>query len=860
MGQQQPRHRNQDVITTRPVHAGLAASEQPSTGRSAEGGTRHELLDGLTSDQRRAVCHTDGPVLIVAAAGSGKTLVITRRIAYLLSGGIPAWSVLALTFTNKAAEEMRSRAQAIIPSHLGTARGLVVGTFHSFCARLLRRYANRLGLSPNYSIYDTADQIACIKEVIASLDLATNNFPPAAVLARISRAKNELMTPGQMTAEAHDFWSRHIARCYQAYQEELAARDAVDFDDLLMLTSLLLRDHEDVRGELQQRFQYVMVDEYQDTNRAQFLIAHILAASHRNICVVGDPDQSIYAWRGADIRNILDFESHYPDAAIIKLGENFRSSAPILLAADTLIQHNRHRHPKPLYTNRQGGVAPVALTGDDEHHEAALVVDALSEANEEHGLTWKDMAVFYRTNALSRVMEGALRDRGIPYRIVRGTAFYDRKEVRDVLCYLRVLLNPTDTASLKRIINFPARGIGGTTVKYIDAFARAHGLTFRAALNRADQIDGVSSRASGAIGKFLGLFSNWSGDGSFMGSEVVGGLAELVSRIIAESGLETHYSKSDSEEDRQRLDNLNELVSSAAEFERDLGEAVTTSHQGDEAQAQGEDIPGLDDGEFDPFGWVGVVRGEHEDGDDEEDQDVAADSAGRASLTLFDKLRAYLEQVALVSEADAVDPGAGAVQLMTLHAAKGLEFPMVAIIGMEEGLLPHVQSREDEMSLEEERRLAFVGITRAKEYLRLTCARMRTIRGVPVHTIPSRFLFECGPTIEGMEWLDRPGSDAGTARSGHDRPAAIERDVQAALDSTATTMTRGGQDGSGASRRRGSSGVYPVGTVVVHPQFGKGTIESSIGTGTTARVRVKFRGGIGVKTLVAEYARLKVVG
>ncbi|MBL1218440.1 MAG: hypothetical protein D8M59_13230 [Planctomycetes bacterium] len=824
-----------------------------------------DITAGLTDAQRDAVCHMEGPVLIMAAAGSGKTLVITRRIANLLASGVPAWSILALTFTNKAAEEMRRRVESMIPPHLGTSRGLVVGTFHSFCARLLRRYADRLGLSPNYSIYDTSDQTACIKEVIAALDLSSSNFRPAAVLAGISRAKNELVTPEQMLAESHDFWAKHTAQCYRAYQEELARRDAVDFDDLLMYTSQLLSNHEDVRTDLQQRFQYVMVDEYQDTNHAQFLIAHTIAAGHRNICVVGDPDQSIYAWRGADIRNILDFETHYPDACIIKLGENFRSTAPILAAADTLIQHNQHRHPKPLFTSRDGGVLPEVVAGADEHHEAMLVVDALSEAAEEHGLSWKDMAVFYRTNALSRVMEGALRDRGIPYRIVRGTAFYDRKEVKDVLCYLRVLLNPADTVSLKRVINFPTRGIGSTTVKKVEAFAAARGLNFRTALEQAREINGVSARAVKSIGSFLNLFSNWGGDGSFMGSEVVGELAELVSRVIVESGLEGHYKKSEADEDRQRLDNLDELVSSAAEFERDLEEVVATSHNGPENGSSDAHIPGLDDGEFDPFGWVGVIRSEQEESESD-DEDTGSEGNGRAPLTLFDKMRAYLEQVALVADADAVDPDAGAVQLMTLHAAKGLEFPMVAIIGLEEGLLPHMQSRDDEMKLEEERRLCFVGITRAQEYLRLTCARLRTMRGIPEYTIASRFLFECGQTIEGMERIDRVG-DAGSddgQRSFHQQHARgsrqgekRDRDAQAALDSTATTITRGRGAGT---QRRATGGTYPVGAVVVHPQFGKGTIESSTGKGATARVRVKFQGGIGTKTLVAEYARLKVIG
>jgi len=783
------------------------------------------LLQGLTEAQARAVLHTEGPLLVLAAAGSGKTLTITRRVAHLIAQGHPPWSILALTFTNKAATEMRERIERLVPPQSGTARGLVVSTFHAFCARLLRRYADRAGLNPDYTIYDAADQKAAIKDALERLDLSKSNFPPDSIAARISNAKNAMKRIEDIRAESGDFWSKQFVRIYEVYEQTLRQNGALDFDDLLLHVATLLRDDAQVREELRRRFQHVLIDEYQDTNHAQFLIADGLAAGHRRICVVGDPDQSIYGWRGADISNILEFQEHYPEAAVVKLGENFRSTAPILAVADHLIKHNVRRKDKPLFTRREGGEKPVVMTCVDEHHEAEFVAATLEALNREHGLAWKDMAVFYRTNALSRNIEAALRSRRIPYVLVRGTAFYDRKEVRDALAYLRIVLNPADGVSLTRIINEPPRGIGKTSLDRIEQFAAEQRLSLFDSLLRVREVKDLNARAVGAVERFARLVQGWRGEGSFMGVEASGELAALLRTIIAESGMEAALHAGKSEEDAQRLDNLNELITAVAEFEEEFAQR----------QAAGADAM------TDPFGF--------------EADDPA--EAGEKEPPLMARLRAYLEQVALVSDVEALDPDAGAVMLMTLHAAKGLEFPVVVMIGLEEGLLPHSRSRESEADLEEERRLCFVGLTRAKQRLILTHAVVRSWRGSREHTITSRFLNELPP--EGIDWLGREEAAryyAGESDpySGSDSSAGFGRrrergEFDNAQDERAVrewSASRGGDDSTG----------LPVGCRVEHPQFGEGTVESITRTGRHTRIRVRFR-HVGTKTIIAEFARLE---
>ncbi|HYF15483.1 MAG TPA: UvrD-helicase domain-containing protein [Phycisphaerales bacterium] len=768
------------------------------------------LLEDLTEPQRRAVLHTEGPLLVLAAAGSGKTRVITRRIAYLVGCGVPAWSILAVTFTNKAAGEMRERVERLLGgAGSRSGRGLTVTTFHSLCARLLRRYAEQAGLRPDFSIYDSGDQSALVKKVIESLQLSTANFPARSVLSAISAAKNDLLDAKGYAARAIDFSGRTIAKIYAGYERALRGANAADFDDLLLLTARMLRENEAVAGELRQRWQYLLIDEYQDTNKAQFVIASGLAGKGRpdtrgpNICVVGDPDQAIYGWRGADITNILEFEQAYPGCEVITLGENFRSTAPILAVADKLIRHNARRKHKDLFTKRSGGQPVEAVLCRDERHEAKLVVDWLRSLRDASGTgdgvraghAWKDMAVFYRTNALSRVMEEAFREAGVPYTIARGTAFYEREEVKSATAYLRVIANQADDVSLGRIINTPARGISDATVARLESRAAETGVPMMSALRElADSPAlaapmGLTPRAAASVQRFVGLMNSWTGAGSFMGEQITGSLADLVDRAIKESGLEDMYRKqarqSQSETDAERLDNLAELVSSARQFEM----------------------------EYDPAA------------------DAALDGSADGTPPLLAMLRAYLESIALVSDADTIDPALGSVTLMTLHAAKGLEFAGVAIVGLEEGLLPHARalSSGNPDDMEEERRLCFVGVTRAMRRLLLTSAKYRTIRGASERTTPSRFLAEMPQ--EHLAVRDLAGDD-----TQWDPGPEFEPDVAV------------------ARKKSEVAGMFPPGCLVRHPQFGVGTVKSLTG-GAQARALIDFR-DVGVKTLILEYARL----
>ena len=791
-------------------------------------------LDGLTKPQRDAVTHTEGPLLVLAGPGSGKTRVITMRIAHLISLGVPPWSILAVTFTNKAAAEMRER---VLRQILGAdasdeesrsdrrTRGLTITTFHSLCARLLRRYAEQAqipGLKPDYTIYDAADQAAAMKKVLKEMDLSSSNWPPRSVLSAISNAKNELLDAEAFAANAGDYYSTQLSKIYTRYSAALRQAGAIDFDDLLLYTARMLEEREDIRAELQRRWQYLLIDEYQDTNAAQFKIASLLAgdgpalpgpdqhSAGPNICVVGDPDQSIYAWRGADITNILEFEQQYPGARVITLGENFRSTGAIISIADTLIRNNRQRKHKDLFTNAGVGENAIVVTCRDERHEAEMVADFFNLLSEEEGLAWKDMAVFYRTNALSRVLEDALRQASIPYVIARGTAFYQREEVKTALAYLRVVANQADDVSLARIINTPARGIGKTSLDTIAGAASRSGIPLWEGLTRARELPGLTDRSLKAIDAFVATVNAWTGAGSFMGAQVASSLHELVERVIKESGLEAYYKKksmtSGQESDAERLENLDELVSSARAFEDEYDPADDpTQFPGAEAMAAGDAPP---------------------------------------VPPLLALLRAYLESVSLVADADQVDPASGAVTLMTLHAAKGLEFPAVAMIGLEEGALPHARAFESEDALEEERRLAFVGVTRAMRHLHISCAKYRTIRGATERMIPSRFLDELG-----REHITRSdqSDDHPPREPSFDAGAMMMGDLEKIREQRAAI--------SAASDRYKAE--FPPGCIVRHPQFGEGQVISVTG-GQHARAKVKFR-HVGEKTLVLEYARLRRV-
>ena len=757
-----------------------------------------DLLQDLTPEQQQAVTATDGPVLILAGAGSGKTRVLTRRIAYLAAQGVDPSSILAITFTNKAAGEMRARVERVTGRRLRDFGRLVhdgptICTFHSLCLRILRHYGDILGVPRNFNIYDTSDQNKLMKQVLKDLDISSTNFPANKLLGTISNAKNALTSAADFAAVANDFFQKTVARAYLRYEQELVKNEAMDFDDLISRTVTGLRDRPDVLRELQDRFTYIHIDEYQDTNRAQYILAHVLADKNKNLCVVGDPDQSIYAWRGADLRNILDFEGDYPKATVVRLERNYRSTAVILALADALIANNTQRKEKKLVANTPGGEPATLLLCQDEQDEAREVTALLMKLKADDAYDWSDMAVFYRMNSLTRVMEDALRREHVPYQIARGTEFYNRKEIKDSLAYLRLIANTNDEVSLTRIVNTPTRGISDPSVKSLQAFGVARGLGLFDALRRADDCDALNARAKASVAKFVGQIDHWrslanidepddnplpsleemeADDddlGMFSGAPEPQraadplGVRELLERVVAQSGLEAYLHKTGGDE-KDELANVGELITGASEFD--------------------EQNPG-------------------------------------------GSLHDYLHTVALVSDAEHMKGAGGSVTLMTLHAAKGLEFPVVSIIGLEDGCLPHSRARDSLTELEEERRLAFVGITRAEQRLILSKATYRTVRGIRERTIPSAFLGELPP--EHLDTIDRT-SFADVASFG-------TRDAQR------TVMRTEGDRVAGRFR---------VGQRVRHPKFGAGKILDLSG-GSNAKAVIDFAQG-GQKTLMLDIA------
>ncbi|MFW6154320.1 MAG: ATP-dependent helicase [Planctomycetota bacterium] len=732
-----------------------------------------DYLADLNEPQRIAVTHVDGPLLVLAGPGSGKTRVITHRIAHLVGQGVAPWNILALTFTNKAAAEMAQRVAA-----LGTPPGATICTFHSLCARLLREFATEAGLEPNYSIYDTTDQGRVAKAAIANAGI-TSTFTPAKVLAGISRAKMELLSPTAFEATAETFAARSLAKVYAAYQALLRTSNALDFDDLLMRMAHLLRDRPDIRRLLGERYRYILIDEYQDTNHAQYVIAHGIGLDHNNICATGDPDQSIYSWRGADVGNILAFESDYPEAVVVRLEENYRSTTPILDAAGRLITRNLHRKAKDLYTRRGDGENVRVLTTSDEHAEAAAVVEQIRRWAAD-GIRHDDIAVFYRLNSLSRVLEEAFRRHGVPYRVARGVAFYHRKEIKDLLAYLKLLVNPRDDVACERIINVPARGIGATTLRRLRTFADGHGISLCEAACQASRVDALGKSAVGKVMRFAELI-----DG--LKSYLDGPVAALMEAVIDQTGLEADL-RARGSEDGSELANVEELVSSAADFDR--------RHPG---------------------------------------------------RTLAD----YLHQIALVSDVDRLDGTTGAVTLMTLHAAKGLEFNAVILIGCERGLLPFHRAIEDGGE-EEERRLCFVGMTRARDALALTHARYRGIRGARQRQIPSNFMVDLAGDHVDCEDLSQP---VDTPRAAQDDEAGeVEPwdhpDAEAFAEDDFYDPDEHAGDDTGGTIRPGAR--------VRHAMFGIGRVEKIGRTGPYGKVVVEFYQA-GRKTLILQYTRLEVL-
>jgi DNA helicase-2/ATP-dependent DNA helicase PcrA len=759
----------------------------------------HPLLDGLNDAQRAAVVHHGGPLLIVAGAGSGKTRVLTHRIAYLLAErDVQPGEIMAITFTNKAAGEMRERVEALVGNR---SRAMWVMTFHSACVRILRREAKRLGFPSGFSIYDQADSQRLMALVCRELDLDPKRYPPRGFSAQVSNLKNELIDYETFKSQASTHLEKTLAEAYETYQARLQQAGALDFDDLIMTTVNLLQAFPDVAEHYRRRFRHVLVDEYQDTNHAQYELVRELVGQQGDeeglkpaeLCVVGDADQSIYAFRGATIRNILEFERDYPDASVILLEQNYRSTQTILSAANAVIERNADRKPKRLWSDQGDGPKVTGYVADNEHDEAAFVAQEIDRLSDDEDIKPGQVAVFYRTNAQSRVFEEVFIRVGLPYKVVGGVRFYERKEIRDLLAYLRVLGNPEDTVSLRRILNVPKRGIGDRAEACVEALAGRERISFWQALRRAEEAPAIASRSLNQIKDFVALLDEL---GEMVETSTP---AELVEAILTKSGYLAELEASRDPQDETRIENLREMESVAAEFEERLATGL------------------LDDG--------GEVRERPAEG----------------------RLVEFLEQVALVADADQIpggqsgvvppgerspESGDGVVTLMTLHTAKGLEFPVVFVTGMEDGVFPHLRSLGDPKQLEEERRLAYVGITRARQRLYVSRATMRSSWGAPSYNPASRFLTEIPDTL--VEWERAEAAGRGT-------PAMASLSQRPGVRSPGNRAVP----------------ALSTGDRVVHDSFGLGTVVTVDGAGEKAAATVDFGGDYGVKRFVLRYAPIQ---
>ena len=730
------------------------------------------IFDTLNDRQCEAVKHTEGPLLITAGAGSGKTKVLTCRIAHLLELGVAPYRILAITFTNKAAKEMKERVTNLVGAQ---ADSIWLSTFHSFCAKLLRFEVDGFhGYTRNFTIYDSSDQLVLVKDCLKKLNLDDKQFMPRSVLGTISSAKNVLMDAKAFAAKASDFYEQKVADVYALYQEKLRENNAVDFDDLLFLAVRLLQEKEDVREKYQSRFQYILVDEYQDTNHAQYALTKILAACWRNICVVGDADQSIYAWRGADIRNIIDFTRDYPDAASIKLEQNYRSTKTILHAANAVIDNNESRPKKTLWTENPAGNKIIHYQAQTEHDEADYIAGVIYNRHEISHEPYGDMAILFRTNAQSRVLEEKLMRYAIPYTMVGGTKFYDRKEIKDVLAYLRLLYNPEDSLSLTRIINVPKRNIGATTMEHVAAYAEEQGISLFEALSSTDEIP-VTKRARTSLENFAAMIFDLLND--IEGKDVL----SLIETVIKETGYGDMLDK-EAEHDPQgesRKENVGEFLSVAKDY-----------------------------------------MDSNPDGN----------------------LQDFLENVALVSDVDDFESSDSKVTLMTLHAAKGLEFPVVFLTGLDEGLFPHSRTLLDPAQVEEERRLAYVGITRAERQLYVTNAITRTMYGRISAYMPSRFLAEIPPQL--MEDYHRKSvmpQSRTTAVPGKQRVSILTKPVASSLP-----------------KKHAVTDTFAKGDKVRHKIWGIGTVLDVIGEGPNMQMKIQFPTK-GVRQVVVKYAPLEKI-
>jgi DNA helicase II / ATP-dependent DNA helicase PcrA len=750
------------------------------------------LLAGLNPVQREAAIAPDGPLLIVAGAGSGKTRVLTHRVAYLIATKrVSPFGLLAITFTNKAAGEMKERVASLVGP---VAHRMWVSTFHSACARILRREAARVGLRSSFSIYDQGDAVRLTDYVRRDLNLDPKRFPPRQLHARISAYKNELVTPEEVLEGAETKAAQRYGEVYREYQRRLLEASAVDFDDLLLLAVRLFRDHADALARWRHRFAYVLVDEFQDTNLAQWELVRLLTAEHRNVMVVGDADQAVYAFRGADYRNLLRFEEEFPDATVIVLEQNYRSTQSILDAANAVIANNAARRPKHLWTEQVGGELLTQYQAEDEHDEAAFCVHEMQRLTDEDGYRFADCALFYRTNAQSRVLEESLVRAGVPYRVVGGVKFYDRREIKDALAYVRALVNPDDEVSWKRIVNVPKRGVGDTSVAKVDAHARSAGLTFRDALREA-AVAGVAGKAVGGIQDLLSIMTLFE-------QASAGGVARTFESILEHSGYLAELEAERSIEAQGRIENLAELVGVSREFD----EALDTGN----------------------LGGLPAIAGVGTAGDD---GTPAAPPTGVA------RLAAFLEAVSLVTDlemAEGEDEDHSAVTLMTLHAAKGLEYPVVFITGLEDGVFPHLRSLGEPEALEEERRLCYVGITRARERLYLCHAWRRTLYGATDYYSASRFLSEIPEELVHAVGVERT---RGSGPEAH-RDAVVDAALRAGAATTPATPT------------------IRIGDDVVHDTFGEGVVLDVEGGGDAAEAVVQFR-DVGEKRLLLAWAPLR---
>ena len=767
------------------------------------------ILDALNPMQRKAVEHLAGPLLIMAGAGSGKTKVLTCRVANLLAHGVAPYRILAITFTNKAAAEMRERVDRLVGS---AAKDVWLSTFHSFCARLLRYEIDALdGYGKNFVIYDASDSKTVVKDCLKEMNLDEKQYPPGQVQAAISDAKNQMMGPDALAQASENFHRQKIAEVYAAYQRVLRKNNALDFDDLLMLAVRLLQTSEEVREKYQKRFQYILVDEYQDTNGAQYQLTKLLAARHRNLCVVGDADQSIYGWRGADISNILDFEKDYPEAAVIRLEQNYRSTKTILTAANAVIANNQNRKPKNLWTENATGAPITTYCAQDERDEAAFIAQEILRQQESTGISYGDVAVLYRTNVQSRAIEEGFMRMGVPYTMVGGLKFYDRREIRDLIAYLHVLFNPLDTLSLLRIINVPKRGLGATSISRLNEYAAAHDMSLFDVISSPEalaEIPGVTARTKAPLSAFAMMMFD------LLGEMDATPISEFVERVLDATGYIQALEAEDKPENKSRIENLQEFIGVAKDFE---------------ATAE---TPTLEE---------------------------------------------FLNHIALISDIDDADLADERVTLMTLHSAKGLEFPFVFMTGMEEGIFPHTRTLMDDAELEEERRACYVGITRAKQKLYMTYAQHRMIYGNITSFPPSRFLSEipteCVEDAMGNGgFFTRPVRDDFFTRRNpspvHSRKPRLS-DAKSAYEILQEMNQESASFSAGPAKKpvsaKGSSAAsghvirpdmsirWRPGDKARHGKWGVGTVVSVEGSGEETLLKIAFPDQ-GVKGLMQKYA------